>query len=354
MVKLCIQYRHAGRILENISFLVEMGPDKPKKCRSTKTGRKLEQLVAWVQASVHARAEIGVNQKLEDIDTGKRRQIDITIRLSDGPTEFLGIVEVRDRSRPIGVRYVEEISGKRRSVRADAAFLVSRSGFTKTAITKARQLGIRALTYEEAQKADWSGWLQCRTFSVLHPKYDKPFVFLFEHGTDKTINISPEYIARFRKNHTSKIIFDEYGTPLLSPSELVSKVINSFGKKPYEGIAADGSREKRRLLFHGRFEPSLWVKAEDSRIRQVGKVVIEAEFYCECKEYPLRLMRYRQVDSTASIAELATSEVEISGKKYRFEILAPGAGAYIPAGATVYLRSVPLAGRSGQNEGKNQ
>ena len=101
-----------------------MAPDKPKK-RSKKTGHKFEQIVAWIQRSVHERAEIGVNQKLEDIDTGRRRQIDLTIRLSDGPTEFLGIVEVRDRSRPIGVRYVEEISSKRQSVRADAAFLVS-------------------------------------------------------------------------------------------------------------------------------------------------------------------------------------------------------------------------------------
>jgi hypothetical protein len=330
-----------------------MAPDKAKK-RSTKTGRKFEQLVEWIQRSVHKRAEISVNQKLEDIDTGKRRQIDITIRLSDGPTEFLGIVEVRDRRRPIGVRYVEEISSKRQSVRADAAFLVSRSGFTRTAITKARQHSIRALTYEEAQEADWSSWLQCRTFSVLHRKYDKPIVFLFEHGTDKAINISPKYIARFKKKQTSKIILDKHGTPLLSLPDLVNKVINIFGKKPYEDIAADGSRKRGRLLFQGRFEPSLWVKTEDTTIRQVGKVGIEADLYWQCKDYPLKLMRYREVDSTPSIAELATSEVEISGKKYRFEILAPGAGEYIPAGATVSFRSVPLAGDSGQDDGKNE
>ena len=327
-----------------------MKSNKAKKQRTKKTGRRFEQLIAWIQKSVHRRAEIGVNEKLEDIDTGRKRQIDITIRLSDGPTEFLGIVEVRDRSRPIGVRYVEEIFGKRRSVRADAAFLVSRSGFTKTAITKAKELGIRVLTYEEAQSADWSTWLQCHTISVFQRKYDKPVVFFFEHGTDKAINISQECRTEFRKDQTSKIILDERETPILSLPDFINKVINVFGEKPYEDIPADGTREKRRLLFQGRFEPSLWLKAEDGTIRQIGKVGIEAEFYWESKEYPVKLMRYREVDSTGSIAELATTDIEVSGKKYRFEILAPRAGEYIPAGTTVSLRSIPLTDGSEQKK----
>lgn len=101
-----------------------MSLDKLKRKATKKSGRRFEELIAWIQRSVHKNAIITANERIKDIDTGKPRQVDITIRLSDGPTEFLGIVEVRDRNRPIGVRYVEEISGKLRSVRADAAFLV--------------------------------------------------------------------------------------------------------------------------------------------------------------------------------------------------------------------------------------
>ena len=52
--------------------------------KTIKTGRSFERLIARIQKSVHDRAEIGVNEKLKDIDTGRFRQIDLTIRLSDG------------------------------------------------------------------------------------------------------------------------------------------------------------------------------------------------------------------------------------------------------------------------------
>ena len=50
----------------------------------------------------------------------------------------------------------------------------------------------------------------------------------------------------------------------------------------------------------------------------------------------------RSPDSAQSIAELVTSDVEIMGKKYRIEIIAPGAGKNIPAGTTVAFRTVQL------------
>lgn len=312
--------------------------------KTVKTGRSFERLIARIQQSVHERAEIGVNEKLRDVDTGRLRQIDITIRLSDGPTQFIGIVEVRDRSRPTGVRYVEEIFGKQRSVRADAAFLVSKSGFTKTAIAKANQLGIRALSYEEAQTADWSNWLQCRTFSVLSRKYDKSFVTIFEHGEkNKTIEISPDCLAELKKDKTIKLILDKNGNPLRSLPELINKIVNIFGDRPYKNIPEDGTRIKTTLLFNGKFEPPIFIKAKDRQIRQIGSVGLNIELYFEREEYPLKLTRYKEVESKSSIAELATANVNILGEKYRFEILAPKAGEYVPEGAAITIHFIPLS-----------
>jgi hypothetical protein len=127
-------------------------------------GKDFETLITWIQKSVHKKAEIETNKRIRDVDTGRYRQIDITIKLSDGPTEFLGIIEVRDRKSKVGVRYVEEVTSKRKSVKADAVFLVSKSGFTKPATIKAEKLGIRLISYEEAKDGNWSSWLRCRTF----------------------------------------------------------------------------------------------------------------------------------------------------------------------------------------------
>ena len=76
------------------------------KAPKHKTGRKFEGFIVWIQKCVHDHTNIEANCRVRDVDTGKYRQIDIGLRLTDGPTEFFGIVEVRDRTRLIGVRYV--------------------------------------------------------------------------------------------------------------------------------------------------------------------------------------------------------------------------------------------------------
>ena len=79
-------------------------------------GKDFEELITWIHRCLHEKAVITPNDKIRDIHTGNLRQIDISIRLTDGPTKFLGIVEVRDRSRPVGVDYIEEVSADRKSV----------------------------------------------------------------------------------------------------------------------------------------------------------------------------------------------------------------------------------------------
>ena len=52
-------------------------------------------------------------------------------------------------------------------------------------------------------------------------------------------------------------------------------------------------------------------------------------------------------DSKNSIAELATADVDIHGKRYRFEILAPKAAECVPEGATITFHSIPLSNSGG-------
>jgi hypothetical protein len=305
-------------------------------------GKDFEKLIAWIQKSVHNKAEIETNKRIRDVDTGNYRQIDITIKLSDGPTEFLGIVEVRDRTSKVGVRYVEEVASKRKSVKADAVFLISKSGFTKPAIMKAENLGIRLLTLEEAKDGNWSSWLACRTFSVVYRKYDKPVVYFFDADTGNSIKPSEKFLESFTKDKNSKLVLNKDGEPLVSIPDLISKIINVYGEKPFEGLSLDGSRIRHKLLFDREFSEPIYIESSDQIITRIGKIGIEADFYLETIEYPMKLMKYKSHETDNSIAELATSQVEILGAKYKIELLAPGAGDYIPAGSSVSLRTTPL------------
>ncbi len=151
---------------------------QPMDRKPIKTGREFEQLVACINTHLHKIAKVTPNDRFPDKDNGDPRQIDISVRLSDGTSNFLGIIEVRDRSRPVGIGYVEEVSAKRTSVGASSAWIVSKSGFWKSAKVKADALGIGLISYEQALKTEWSEFFHLMEgFGVQTRKFDKVKIF---------------------------------------------------------------------------------------------------------------------------------------------------------------------------------
>ena len=83
--------------------------------------------------------EVIWNDHIPDPDNiSQRRQIDVSIK-RDGK---LTLVECRDHAARQDVKWIEELIGRRTSLKADAAIGVSASGFTAGAIHKANAYGI--------------------------------------------------------------------------------------------------------------------------------------------------------------------------------------------------------------------
>jgi len=312
-----------------------------------KSGKDFEDLVTWIQKSVHERANIIPNERVRDIHTNSLRQIDISIRLSDGPTNFFAIVEVRDHKKSINVRYIEEINTKKQSVGANAAFIVSRSGFTKSALQKAKHLGIQTLTYKEALKSDWSGWIKCDYFYVLENKYEINSINFLIDDPNEIFNLAPEILPQVKENIKSQVILGKDGKPIRSYYDLAYNIINSNVENLYKDLKVNGEKVRRSILFEGRFEPELFILGEDGLNHKIGKVLIEADLYIEERKYPISLSRFQNTEFDNSIAEIASSEIEISGEKIRIDILAPKAGDHIPEGSKIQLRTTPLSKKDG-------
>lgn len=100
-------------------------------------------------------AEVTWNDHLPDPDNPTQpRQIDITIKRENKLT----LVECRIHKKKQNVKWVEELIGRRISLKADAIIAVSASGFTKGAILKAKSHGIilrDILTLTEEEITNW-------------------------------------------------------------------------------------------------------------------------------------------------------------------------------------------------------
>jgi hypothetical protein len=100
-------------------------------------------------------SEVTWNDRIPDPDNPHQlRQIDITIR-RDGR---LTIVECRMEKSPQDVTWIEQLMGRRESLRAESVIAVSASKFTKGAIRKAEAKGIilrNLATLSAPEIRDW-------------------------------------------------------------------------------------------------------------------------------------------------------------------------------------------------------
>jgi hypothetical protein len=73
------------------------------------------------------------------------RQIDVVVRSSVGPIDLTTIIECRDYERTVNVTAIDGFHSVIQDVNASQGVIVTRKGFSKTAVQKAKRLGIRLL-----------------------------------------------------------------------------------------------------------------------------------------------------------------------------------------------------------------
>jgi Restriction endonuclease len=83
---------------------------------------------------------------LTDLVSGEQREVDVCAERDVAGDKAIVSIECRDRRRKQGVKWVEQMRGKRDRLPTYVLVLVSSSGFTRTALALAESYGIKAIT----------------------------------------------------------------------------------------------------------------------------------------------------------------------------------------------------------------
>jgi hypothetical protein len=124
---------------------------------SAKAGKSLEDLVGIIEHCLLGAdgASVKTNARLIDRDTDGLREFDALITFRQSHHELLTAIECKDRSRPIGVPELEAFANKCKAAGVHKGIFVSSSGYSETALSKAKALDIKTLSVEEAQRFNW-------------------------------------------------------------------------------------------------------------------------------------------------------------------------------------------------------
>lgn len=111
--------------------------------------------------------DLKLNDKIIGLESGIKREIDISIRGKTSDVDLLYIVQCKDHSKPADIKIIGEFSSVIKDIGASKGFLVCASGFAKTIHTYALKLGIELISIEDINSNKWKTDIQIPIIYIL-------------------------------------------------------------------------------------------------------------------------------------------------------------------------------------------
>jgi hypothetical protein len=186
--------------------------------------RDLEILVANIQRYLAPNATVQHNVSLDGRKSGTKRQVDVLVEQMVGQYRMRIVIDSKDYSDPVDLKGVEEFAGLVDDVGGHKGVLVSPSGFTKAAKTRAAGLQIELYSPVDTDPHKWQ------------VKPTAPFLLDYRFAA-YSFTLSTSHAGPFALGEdfpTSGHIFDGEGSDLGLPIEIASEHWLDGEKYPIE------------------------------------------------------------------------------------------------------------------------
>jgi hypothetical protein len=241
----------------------------------------------------------------------------------------------------VGEDYIEQVAQKRRSIRADAAFVVSSSGFYGAALKKAQALNIRLFTFKEAVSTDWMQCLQLREITQFSNRWDNLVVLFLEPETNQIVPPHESLLAAIDADVRAKVLVDELGQPKFSLGEIAGMIVNQNSDYFFQEATIVSGRHRKHVVVNLCASPNqtpLYFKDYSGTLRKLEKLGVEMDCWKEAIKIPLYVSKYFDPGTGQPLAEVASATVNVWGGPHKFEILAKFLGDKGEDGTKVLMR----------------
>lgn len=180
-----------------------------------------QQLIHLIEHQL-APSDAVVTESKEYIDqvTGMKREVDIVIERKSGIHSFVIGIECRDWADPQSATWIEEMHSKHQDIGIDKTILVSKSGFYKPALAKAKQRKIDTLTLREAEESNWETYTN-RLSTLTELTVQSPKVELTGFQVYANFSSSPP------ESGAETMIYAAKGNQLMTIGQLIERVCNT-------------------------------------------------------------------------------------------------------------------------------
>jgi len=278
-------------------------------------GRELEKLVATLEGILSRKdVEIKSPDYIVGVNSGSRREIDVSLRTKVGSHEVLITLECRDRQKTDDVTWIEQLATKRADILASKTVAISSSGFSKGARRTAARLGIELRSVESITTESIADWIRMSTLTKVVNHAELLGVEIHQEKTKDWGHLK-KFIDVLKANPDAVIIpflvHIETGDAL-SIAELLEAVINE-NSQIFDGLAHEGDVKQQilRVIFtdYNRYK----ILTEDREIR-IGHIFLKVNLWVSVSEEPIsEITQYSKITGEP-IAQSVRFETEYKGK----------------------------------------
>jgi hypothetical protein len=283
-----------------------------------KKGEKFERIITAIERSLSSTGKIIRNYKVKDKDTGRSRQIDIAVIIKDTYRNIFCMIEVKDHKRQIDSPEIDKIIGIRNSVNANKAIMVSKSGFTKPALEKAKKNSIGTLTFEDIEKINWFEWIGfdfIRSFKWTIHSYK---------SVDIVLNVPQEKIESipFNQPKFDDKIFFNIEKKRLSLSQII-RICLAQNHQLSDIMPEDNSIIPISLNIEISNDLFLNTKQGNYPVKSINVVI---DLQLTRHKSPINVHIYRDIEKDEIIAQVITASVPLMKGKRKIALAVPGNG----------------------------
>jgi len=198
------------------------------------TSEKFERQIHRIHELIEQEgSEVTWNDKIPDPDNPEQvRQIDISIKRGGNLT----LIECRIHKKAQDVKWIEELIGRRLSLRADAVIAVSNCGFTEGAKLKAKQYGIILRDLQGLTEQEIKEWGRGTRIWLTFFEYQDAEICLLidvDKGRRPTVD---EIVADLKQTNTLYRIF-EMASDMIEQKNPAGQPCRFKGQFKVEGLS---------------------------------------------------------------------------------------------------------------------
>jgi hypothetical protein len=253
-----------------------------------RSNRSLEKLVALLHGQLRENGSVLIESPkyLRDKSTGRMRRHDVVLAITSEFQPVLIAIECRERNRPVGLSQLATFDLKCSATSINKSVIVSSGGFTKTALRRAKALGIHCLSLDQVESFPW---VQCETnLCQIRTNYSRI-----------DFAIIPE--KDFVRKPTSFMLINDDGENV-SPDDLRDYLLASLIQRRRDSSDLQPGDKVERIRA---FPRNLCIIDTDTGItRKIQQIRVVAYCKNEKMEQSFILQEQRDTDSTSPYAQL--------------------------------------------------